>query len=221
MAHIDIAIYALIACVLLLRLWSVLGRRNDDEPQRPNPFATPAAPEEDAKFQLDPGGPEKSAQPALGQSIFAPASLAGTLEQIKQMDPSFDEKTFLQDVRANFTAIVTGFGKGDLAEIEPLLGPTVFPGFKSAVEARQKAGETFESRIERIRDAEVTTASMGESRAFITVRFTSEQENILRDASGKVLHGTPGQTEEIIDLWTFARDVKTAGTQWQLVETRS
>jgi predicted lipid-binding transport protein (Tim44 family) len=222
MAHLDIVIYALIACVLLVRLWSVLGRRNDDEPQRRNPFATPApGKEEDAKFQLDHGGPDNAARPAFGQMILAPMSLAGTLEQIKQMDASFDEKTFLQDARAIFTTIVTGFAKGDLAEIEPLLGPTVLPGFKSAIEARQKASETLETRMDRIREAEVTTASVGESRVFITVRIVSEQENILRDAGGKVLHGTSGQTEEIIDLWTFARDVKVTGSPWLLVETRS
>ena len=102
-----------------------------------------------------------------------------------------------------------------------MLGPTVLPGFKSAIEQRQKASATLETRIGRIREAEVTTASIGDTRVFITVRIVSEQENILRDAGGKVLHGTPGQMEEIIDLWTFARDVKTPGAPWLLVETRS
>ena len=221
MANLDIIIYALVAVVLLVRLWSVLGRRNDDERQRPNPFATPAPDaKENAPFQLEPGKND-GVRPAFGPMALAPTSLAGALEQIKQLDPTFDEKTFLSDARATFTTVVVGFAKGDIAEIEPLLGATVLPGFKSAMEARQKAGETLETNIARIRDAEVTTASVGENSAFITVRITSEQENILRDAGGKILHGTPGQPEEIVDLWTFARDVKAPNAPWRLVETRS
>jgi len=220
MAHLDILVYALIAVALLVRLWSVLGRKNDDEPQRPNPFATPA-PGDDPKIQLARGGAETAVRPQLGQMVLAPASLAGTLEQIGQLDPAFDEKNFLQDARATFTSVVTGFARGDLSDIQNVLAPTVLPGFQSAMAARQKAGETLETRIGRIREAEVTTASIGETRAFITVRFTSEQENILRDGLGKVLSGMPGKTEEIVDIWTFARDAKATGTPWQLVETRT
>src|ERR1700722_3935442 len=99
MAHLDIVIYALIACVLLVRLWSLFGRRNDDERQRPNPFATPApGAEEDAPFQIE-RGKNDGVRPGFGPMALAPASLAGALEQIRQMDPAFDEKTFLSDAR--------------------------------------------------------------------------------------------------------------------------
>jgi predicted lipid-binding transport protein (Tim44 family) len=49
----------------------------------------------------------------------------------------------------------------------------------------------------------------------------SDQENILRDASGKILSGEEGKIEEISDLWTFSRDTKAAAPEWQLIETRS
>ncbi|MEQ1652864.1 MAG: hypothetical protein ABL897_10270, partial [Hyphomicrobium sp.] len=47
MNYFDIVFFAIVAVVLILRLRSVLGRRNEDEPRRPNPFGGPPAGRED------------------------------------------------------------------------------------------------------------------------------------------------------------------------------
>lgn len=224
---IDTIFYAIIAVVLLVRLWSVLGRRNDDEKQRPNPFVTPAPDLKDSQ-KNDPKAIRSAvvdtiadAYIALRPTHAAPASLTGGLEQIRTLDPSFDEKVFLQGARAAFTMIVEDFAKGDMNRIGRLLGPGVLPHFQNAIEARRKAGQTMESRIVRIRDAETVTARTEDARAVITIRFVSEQENTLRDASGQVINGEAGKVEEITDLWTFARDTKSGDPNWILTETRA
>ena len=226
MANIDIIVYALVAGILLVRLWAVFGRRNDEDRQRPNPFATPAPglrKDGDVPFRLDSGRRDDLASLPLGQTpiLAAPMSLLGSLEQVRQLDPGFDEKQFLQNARTVFSTVVAGFAKGDLSDAARLLSPSVLAGFQSAIEARKVAGETLETRIPRIKDAETTAARIEDNRILVTVRFASEQENILRDASVNVMHGAPGKTEEITDLWTFARDAKSPGSEWRLVETRS
>ena len=40
----DILIYAVLAIIILARLWMVFGRRNEEDRERPNPFITPSAP---------------------------------------------------------------------------------------------------------------------------------------------------------------------------------
>lgn len=221
MAHADIIIYGVIAVVLLVRLWAVLGRRNEEDRQRPNPFATPApGPADDdsgaiVRPQLRGNAPASSFTPIS----VAPLSLAGGLEQIKEVDISFDEKQFLQDAKEMFSSVVGAFAKGDLSSVKDRLGAAVLPHFAAAINARQKAGETLENKVVRVREAEVTAARAENNRAIIAVRFVSEQENILRDASGNVLSGAPGKLEEITDLWTFARDAKETG--WQVIETKS
>ena len=62
---------------------------------------------------------------------------------------------------------------------------------------------------------------MRDNLARITVRFKSEQINLLRDAQGKVLEGEPRTAEEVIDLWTFERDTQSRDPNWILVETRT
>lgn len=211
----DTIIYAVIAVVLLARLWVVFGRRSDDDPQRPNPFILPAPVSE------EPGNAGLTKSQTKLPIMLAPTSVAGGLEQIKTLIPSFDERAFLQEARVTFTTIVTHFAKGDMGDITSLLGPHVLPHFQNAIDARQQAGQTMENRILRITDAETVTAIIDGTLAVITVRFTSQQENVIRNARREIVGGTDGKVEEIKDLWTFTQDMSEAEPKWVLTETRS
>ena len=57
--------------------------------------------------------------------------------------------------------------------------------------------------------------------AKVTVKFTSEQIDIVKDSEGRIIAGDPGETIEIVDIWTFARDTRSRDPNWQLVATRS
>ena len=217
---LDIIIFAIIAVVIFMRLWTVFGRRNDNEPQRPNPFTPPPRPQEDdASFRAKPI-PQKEVG-LLPSPVFkaAPASLAGALEQIKAQDPSFDEKGFLQGARVAFTMIVEDFAKSDMSRIDRLLGPEVLKHFQNAIDMRREAGQTMESKILRIIDTETASARLDDTNARITVRFISEQVNILRDKAMQIIGGEVGKSEMVTDLWTFGRDTKSANPNWLLVET--
>ena len=218
----DIIIYAVIALVVLARLWSVLGQKNGEDRERPNPFAAPppATPDSE-RDNAHAGQPAAEVPLLLRPAQPAPASLAGGLAAIKDNDPAFDEKQFLQGARAAFTRILGDFAAGDLTESMRLLGPTVLPHFRAAIEARRAAGETMEHKLVAIRVAECCAAALDSAEARITVRFISEQESAVRDAGGKIVSGSDGKVEEITDLWTFARDIKSADPNWILVETKS
>jgi len=216
--NIDIIIYAVIALVILARLWSVLGNRSEEDRERPNPFAAPVPPPSDGTGVARPkAGMEL---PLLLRPLrAAPASLAGGLEQVRAADPAFDEKKFLAEARDTFKTIVTDFAKGDMAQSEKLLAPPVLAHFRAAIEARRNAGQVMETRIDAVKDAETVAAKIDGSRALITVRFTSTQENVLRDGAGRVIGGEAGRLEEITDSWSFARDTGSPNSAWLLAET--
>lgn len=218
----DIIIYAVVAVVLLSRLWAAFGRRNDDDRQRPNPFITPLVRPEQRQPDAQAASAGQAVQPPpilLQPFKSAPASLAGGLEQIKEQDASFDEKQFLQGAKAAFTMIVEDFAKGDMGRITRLLSPPVLAHFQAALESRRAAGQVMESSIKSITDAETAAARMEGDNAIITVRFVSVQENVLRDAEGRVIGGEMGKLEEITDLWTFTRNMKSNDPNWLLAET--
>jgi predicted lipid-binding transport protein (Tim44 family) len=199
----------------------VFGRRNEEDRERPNPFITPP-PVKNAEDNAIAVDPTRAKTPImLPQFRAAPESLAGGLEQIKALEPSFDEKQFLQGARAAFTTVVEDFSKGDLTRCTSFLGPQVLPHFRDAIVARHTAGQEMEIKLVRLKDAEVAAAKAEGTQAIITVRFVSDQENILRNTNGKVIGGEEGKVEEITDLWTFARDTKSSDPNWILVETKS
>ena len=217
---IDIIIYALVAAVLLFRLWSVFGQRSDDEVNRPNPFVVPPPQEikADTKFQDKIQAQETT--PTLKLTTTAPASLAGSLEQIRVLDTGFDEKKFLQGARQAFAVIIENFSHDNLSYVQRLLGPNVLPHFQDAIVARQKAGQKLQNKIVSIVDAEVAAARTEGTKLFIVVRFVSHQENTLYDQSGQVIGGHVGKVEEVTDLWEFGRDSQSPDPNWILVETR-
>lgn len=216
---IDTIILAVIAVLLFARLWTVLGRRNDEDKLRPNPFLAPLFPAQNKKEQDPKKEPVRELPPLLQSFKAPPTSLAGGLEQIKHRDPAFDEKQFLQTAKLHFTLIVEDFAKGDLTQITSLLAPAVAAHFQTALEARNKAGQKAESKIISIKEADTDAARLDGDQARITVRFVSIQENILRDANGQVIGGAPGKREEVTDLWTFTRDMVVADANWLLAET--
>ncbi len=222
MDYLDILVFSVMAVFVFVRLWSVLGGRHDDEPQKQNPFATktPQNQDEEGVVVMPEGTRPQEIQPLLSARV-APTSLAGVLEQVRVLDPEFDEKRFIHGAKMAFERIVNGFAKGDLAHIEKWLAPEVSDSFQKAISKRQEARQTLESRLDRIAEADIISARLEGTRAFLTVSFSSYQENVTRDAFGATISGSPGQVEEIRDVWTFARDLKSDDPNWLLVETRS
>jgi predicted lipid-binding transport protein (Tim44 family) len=211
--HLDIIIYAIIAIVLFSRLWSIFGQRDDgsDAPPGVNPFAG----KKDAPSMA-------TALPApspVVRAASAPESLMGALDQIHQMDPTFDEKSFLQGARAAFVMIVEDFGRGELGRATPFLGPDVLANFQKSLSDRRQQGHVVECKVARVREADTVAVRLDGTNAFVTVRFVSEQENVSRDSEGRVVSGETGHLEEITDQWIFSRDVRSNDPNWRLVET--
>jgi predicted lipid-binding transport protein (Tim44 family) len=213
---IDILVYAIIAALLLGRLWAILGTRKDSDPQRPNPFLPPP------DFQPSPetSGGRQNIVSRMQPVAPPPRSLAGGLAQVTTIDSSFDEKRFLQEARDIFTSVVGAFAAGRLAVVTDFLSPVLLSQFQKAIDARAAAGQTAQTRIARIKETEVIAARAEEKQAFVTTKFISDQENILRDAQGVIVGGAEGKVEEVTDTWTFARDTQVSGAKWIVVETR-
>ena len=57
--------------------------------------------------------------------------------------------------------------------------------------------------------------------ASVTVRFVSEQINVLRGAEGQIIDGNPNEVQKVVDLWTFRRDTKSGDPNWLLIKTES
>ena len=117
--------------------------------------------------------------------------------------------------------IVEAFAGGDRQTLESLLAPEVYQSFLAAIESREAAKETLETRIEALERIDLHDAKLEDGQAFITVRVVSQQVNVTRDADGQLLEGENETPEKVVDLWTFQRDTRSADPTWYLVATDS
>jgi predicted lipid-binding transport protein (Tim44 family) len=101
-----------------------------------------------------------------------------------------------------------------------LLSDTVYQTFDTAIAAREAANERHRTEIKAILSATIEDAQLMGDQAAVIVRFTSDQVNLTLDAAGKPVVGTEAVTE-IIDLWTFERNLKSKDLTWRLAAARS
>jgi predicted lipid-binding transport protein (Tim44 family) len=210
--YVDIILFAMIAGFLVFRLFSVLGRRTGLERRR-DPFARRVS----DKVMASP----KRDKPALVPTLVVPPAdtVAAGLAALRRADPGFDASHFIEGARAAFALIVDAFARGDAAALRPLLSPDVHRAFATAIEQRQAAGETLETRILRIDDVDIVRAGVDGHMAHVTVKFISQQINVTRAREGSVVDGDPEHPSEKIDTWTFARDMQSSDPNWVLVAT--
>lgn len=207
---VDIVLFAMVAVFLVLRLRSVLGRRQGFEaPVRP-PVPMP-------------GGPiiEGHAEPAPSRPVPDPVSPLGqTLLAMGRIDQGFTPQRFLDGAEAAFRMIVAAFASGDRAALVPLLAPETMAGFEAAIAAREAAGEKQLTEIRGVHALEIVDAALAGTRAQIQLRIVSDQVSRTLGRDGGIVHGTDAVTE-ITDLWTLERDLAQPDPTWRLAAARS
>jgi predicted lipid-binding transport protein (Tim44 family) len=216
---IDIIILAMIAAFLVFRLRSVLGRRTGNERPPQNPYDD-SGQTGDREANVD---ENVVALPGRDPDDDIPADTPATdgLKAIREADSGFSVQEFLEGARAAFDMVVTSFANGDKETLRPLLSDEVYENFFSAIEARDAAGETMEMTLVGIREADVLEANMDGRVAFVTVKFVTEQIEVVRDKDGEPVSGDLSTVKAVTDIWTFARNTRSRNPNWTLVATEA
>ena len=217
---IDLIFYAIIAAFLIARLRSVLGRRTGyKQSHRSRPLSrSNGGQREKESSDLTHNVAKVVTRAALPPSA-TPLEVA--LVQIQIADPRFSTESFLQGAQIAFQTIINAFTAGELSVLRPLLSDTVFDNFSRAIDARVHTDQSAHTQLLRIPKVEILSAKMQEWTALITLRFFSEQSNIGQSPNGQAANGVQNAVYEVVDIWTFARDLRKTDPNWTLVQTRS
>lgn len=212
---LQLLVLAGIAIFLILRLRSVLGTREGFE--KPRVEAPTTAKRKTPEFDVIEGGPD----PDITDYVDADSNEAAALAAMKADDRSFNVREFLRGARGAYEMILTGFEKGELAEIKPFLSPDVYEVFAGVIEAREKEGLSVDFTFVGISettlvDAEYDTAT---KEAEVSVKFLSESTSAVYDKGGDLIEGSPTDVKKQRDIWTFGRKMGTGDPNWFLVAT--
>lgn len=223
MKFIDIIILAMIAAFLVFRLRNVLGKRTGNERPPQNPYGGP----EDAVSGPRDGDGDDDEKVVTLPGRAAPDDIpddspaAEGLRAIRDADNQFAPEEFVEGARGAFDMIVTSFANGDRDTLRPLLSDEVYENFAGAIEAREANDETMEMTLVGIREADIIEASMDGRVAFVTIKFITEQIEVVRDKDGEPVSGDPSKVTTVTDIWTFARNTRSRNPNWTLVATEA
>jgi predicted lipid-binding transport protein (Tim44 family) len=219
--------FLIAAVVIFFQLRNVLGRRTGSERPPFDPY-TAGRTREDAQKSENvvslprkraPGEPAIDAYAAIDAFAMPDTDLNKGLRTIKDNDPAFDPKTFVDGAKMAYEMIVMAYADGDRKTLKNLLSREVYDGFVAAIGDREAKSEKIQSSFVGIDKADIVSAEMKGGEAHITLRIVSELISATRDKAGAVIDGDPETVAEVKDVWTFARDTRSRDPNWKLVAT--
>ena len=232
--------FLVLAVVIILKLRSVLGRRTSDDEARIDRNRQRAL--ERAQASTKNGAadkvvalprrdrPEQAAETATASAAaeervrgFAGGdrNLEEGLLSIVRADRNFDPDGFLKGARQAYEMIVTAFAEGNRKALRSLLSKEVFDGFAGAISDREARGEIIDQSFVGINKADLLEAELKNGTAHVTVKFVSELISATRDRAGAVISGDTKKIKEVVDIWTFAREVASRDPNWRLIATQA
>jgi len=217
---IDIVLFAMVAAFLVLRLRSVLGRHRDSGRSENNLGFDSKGSAKGVNEQI------KSEEESLEQNQELleeeePNNIEKNLKLIKDASPEFDTDSFIDGVKAAFEIIVEAFAQGKKDRLRELLSNDVYSNFARAIDVRDERGESLDCTLVRIEEVTLLEAETTKSQFLITTKIISEQINVIRNTEKEVVEGSPDFVSQIIDIWTFSRDISSSDPNWELIATRS
>lgn len=221
--------FLIAAVVIFFQLRNVLGRRTGSERPPFDPYTASRTGDKDAAKKPEnvvslprkraPGEPADDIYVAIDAFAKPDTDLNKGLRAIKDNDPAFEPKTFVDGAKMAYEMIVMAYADGDRKTLKNLLSREVYDGFVAAIGEREAKSEKIQSSFVGIDKADIVSAEMKGGEAHITLRIVSELISATRDKAGAVIDGDPETVAEVKDVWTFARDTRSRDPNWKLVAT--
>ena len=126
---------------------------------------------------------------------------------------------FLEGAGQAFEIIVSSFASGDKKKLRSLLGNSIYQNFVNLLDERNKKNLTLKTDIISLQNPVITDVSLNLNLAKITVRFSSQQISYTMQGGKKITSQDSEKIIDVIDGWTFSRDLKSQNPNWTLIET--
>lgn len=145
------------------------------------------------------------------EQTYAPSSqdpASTALRHISDMDPSFNEDSFKENVEDMFFRIQSGWTKRDLSAVRNLLTPQMLNTFQADI--NDYIAKRQFNRLENIavRQVEIVDAVQDQGEEYITVRFLASLLDYVTDeATGNVISGSSTDPVKFLEYWTFTRKI--------------
>lgn len=208
-AYMDIIFLIVVVAFVLIKLYSVLGTRPDEE----------------NKVVFLSKEEFKKVNPDLINEIATKLNLIDETEnencEFLDKIPNFNRNDFCSRASKVFEMVLNAFACNDEKTLKMLMDKKLFAKFKKIMQQRQEDNICAETDLIKIENVSIENATVKENGiANIVVKFVSEQINILKNATGDVIEGDENFVQKITDVWTFEKDINSPSKVWLLTSTK-
>ena len=206
MQYFDIIFFAIVAGVLAIRLYRVIGKKTDFSLQKGR------AAENNSLKSGEKEAIDKQDSHKTGEGLGF----------LKKIYPNFDERSFLLGAEEAFSLIIKAFNSDNKKSLRALLDDNVYIAFEKGILDREKKGLFVERPIAlNILEAKIKSAKVVKGIAFVKVSFVSEQVITIKDADTDSVVDNSDTLKKKIDVWEFSKDITANNPNWKLTYTES
>ena len=201
----EVIIYAVLATIVCVMMYSVLGKQVGKGPEDP--------------LNLDKILGGKDNAPAGGSNVVPMRPNVKTkFSPIIEMDPGFTASHFIDGAKAAYSMILEAFASGDKELLKSLLTPDVYAVYEDAINARESQNYRQVTDLGRLKSAKVQSVKMDGAIARIHVLYESELTSALLNEAGDVVEGDPDVLSSISEIWEYERNLKSKDLNWLLAD---
>jgi len=162
-------------------------------------------------------------------TFTAETEFAKATRILRKLDPSFSMEQFLHDaVERTLPDLNKNVLEGNIDDLEPLLGESVYQRLRAEMEVRKKEGLVLDTNILGIFNAEIIAAEVDKSNEFgvkepiLIIHYMCQQINCVRNVKGKVVEGKEDDIKANSYLVAFQRemDEDDSNMTWKIVDFR-
>ena len=202
---VDIIILALIAIILLIKLFTLFGQdRRLDHFEHTSRMCASSV--------------HKNKKPSLKDAEVNFAQIADPLTRIKKIDSSFKEASFVKIAKHCYKDIMDNYAKGDTHAFYKWVNIDVMQDLAREVADREEKG--LKETIEIVKlDATITDILCDEhGKASISILFESEMINYLTDDAEKLLEGSKTKLKKKKQAFIFSKHLFYSQDTWKLIK---
>lgn len=210
LSMLDIIILLIAVAFILVRLYSVFGKNNDD-----------------IKIVLKPLDKEQERELAQHLEKLQTGKQGHLIKLTEPKKPleqdltdGFNKEMFLNGAGKVFEMVLSAFNEGNLLPIKGLVSKKIYDALSAAVKARKADNLTAEVDFIGFAKREIKDIKKLKNSMKVVVEFVSEQVNLLKNSKGEVIEGDENFVQKITDMWTFERPLNAKNNSWILVSTK-
>jgi predicted lipid-binding transport protein (Tim44 family) len=213
----DLIILGLIAGVILFRLYTTLGRKDNDS-YTPDMKQAPAG----LKGVIDISASartEEIVDLAVIEKDIAPG-FEEVLTKIRKIDNQFSMQKFLDGSKKAFEMVLSSFADNDRDTLKDLLGKDTYQQFISEIDKRLKNKVTLNLTLVALPVVDIKDIRFRNNIVSIDMFYSSQQIHLLKNEAGEIIEGDSSQIDTVEDFWTFEKKLNSK-MNWQLVRVNA